>query len=48
VLILGVLAAWLARARRLKQGVANEAKRSRRLQEQLGWDKMRDRLDNPR
>ena len=47
VLLLTLFAAWLSRSGRRQYGVIDEAKRARRLQEQLAWDQMRDHIDNP-
>jgi hypothetical protein len=48
VLLLTLFAAWLSRSGQRQLGAVDEAKRARRLQEQLAWDQMRDHIDNPR
>ena len=47
VLLLTVFAAWLLRTGRRQIGAVDEAQRTRRLQEQLAWDEMRNHIDNP-
>jgi hypothetical protein len=47
VLLLTLFAGWLLRTGRRQLGVVDEAKRVRRLEEQLAWDQMRDHIDNP-